>query len=193
MRFNILKAAGILLAATFFSSCMSGKVAGSLSPVYVTNTKKIELLNPSEMSGTIDSMQLLEGQFGENQFSLICYFIADESQISISLLNDFGTSMGELVYDGETVDFNSAIFPQKLKAEYIVADIQNAFYKKGSLKDNFAAAGLGFEVEENDGTETRTITSKGKIIEKIEKKDKTVTITNILRGYKYILTDGNDE
>jgi len=184
-----------MLLLIFFISCQTNKVQEkehTTNPVYVTNSKKVYLLNPSEMDGFEDSYQLLNGQFGDTKFSLLCYFYCDQNGIEISLLNDFGTDMGSLSYDGVSVNFASEVFPKNLKAEYILLDIQNAYYKAESLKATYAAAGIQFEEENSDNVSRRIIKSGNKIIEMITKNGNFIKIQNYVRGYEYNLTVGEE-
>ncbi len=181
------------LAISFFMiSCKSTEVSKSskkitatgLRPIYVTNTKKVELLLPEYALGTYDGIQLLEGTFGDTSFTLLSYTQIDATGISLSLMNDFGSDMGNVFYDGNKVVFDSAYFPKALPGEYIICDIQNAFYDSMVLEDNYVRAGLRFEV----GDGFRKVYDGKKLIEEISIIDDTVTIKNHLRGYEYKLT-----
>jgi hypothetical protein len=181
------------LAISFFMiSCKSTEVSKSskkitatgLRPIYVTNTKKVELLLPEYALGTYDGIQLLEGTFGDTSFTLLSYTQIDATGISLSLMNDFGSDMGNVFYDGNNVVFDSAYFPKALPGEYIICDIQNAFYDFVVLEDNYVRAGLRFEV----GDGFRKVYDGKKLIEEISIIDDTVTIKNHLRGYEYKLT-----
>lgn len=183
-----------LLAAfvLFLTGCSTNKIAHTTSPVYVTNTKTMYLLPLQHMDGEIDSYQLLNGQFGDTKFTLLCYMVCNVKEISIDLLNDFGTDMGNLQYDGNTVNFTSAVFPENLKAEYILLDIQNAYYKTEALQEVYRTAGLNFEEEIQGETVIRKIKNGKKIIELITKNGNSVKIQNSLRGYEYNLTEGEE-
>ena len=186
------------LLAVFFiislliTSCRSlRQQSEELSPVYMTNRKKVFLLPPALISNQIDKVQHLEGNFGNQNFSLIILFIADEKQIELTLLNAFGSDMGRLFYDGKDVVFESGVFPPGLKGEYIICDIQNAFYKPESLIENYTKAGLVFEETKEDDKTVRIIKDNKKVIEKIILSSHEVSIDNQLRGYSYRLTDEN--
>ena len=182
----------ILVISLFMISCKSTEVSKSskkitatgLRPIYVTNTKKVELLLPEYALGTYDGIQLLEGTFGDTSFTLLSYTQIDATGISLSLMNDFGSDMGNVFYDGNNVVFDSAYFPKALPGEYIICDIQNAFYDFVVLEDNYMRAGLMFEV----GDGFRKVYDGKKLIEEISIIDDTVTIKNHLRGYEYKLT-----
>ncbi len=180
-----------MLIILLLASCSSTKTVegeGSLSPVYVTNTKTINLLPSQSMEGVENSLQLLNGDFGTQSFSLLVYFEADQSGIFMTLLNDFGTDMGSLSYDGKSVQFESAVFPKNMKAEYIIADIQNAYYKVEDLKENYRAAGLNFEVTTDGNKSIRRVKNGKKVVEEITISGNSIRIQNILRGYEYKLT-----
>ncbi len=169
------------------------QTAANLHPVYVTNTKKVNLLLPEYFGQVFEGLQLLNGSFGDTSFSLLAYTQIDATGISLSLMNDFGTDMGNLSFDGAKVIFDSAYFPKNLPGEYIVCDIQNAYYDSAVLEENYKSAGLIFEDilicwETGTPEEVRKIYDGKKLIEEISIKDNTVTIKNYLRGYEYQLT-----
>ena len=189
--------------SVFLISCASAKkvtpendfTATGLRPIYVTNTKKVNLLLPEYAAGVLDELQLLNGSFSSTSFNLLSYTQIDATGISLSLMNDFGTDMGNLFYNGSQVIFDSAYFPKALPGEYIICDIQNAFYDENHLRMNYEAAGLEFEVWNGSGynpeagkNERRLIKDGKKLIEEISIIDDTVTIKNHLRGYEYKLT-----
>ncbi len=176
------------LVSLILTACTTVKQEGPLAPVYITNSKAINLLPPQDMNGAVDNLQQLKGSFGEESFSLLVYFQSDYTGIFMALLNDFGTDMGNITYDGNYVDFETAVFPQNLKAEYIIADIQNAYYKTEAVQTNLETAKLKFTEEESDGITVRKIFNGKKLIEEIKIEDSTIIITNHLRGYEYILT-----
>ncbi len=191
-----------LLTLSFFViSCKSTDVkessifftATGLRPVYVTNKKKVNLLLPEFVWSTFDGVQRLEGNFGDTSFALLSYTQIDAREISLSLMNDFGTDMGTVSYDGSKVVFDSAYFPKNLPGEYIICDIQNAFYDIPSLEENYKNAGLTFEAtlimgETGIPVLIRRIYDGKKLIEEISIIEDTVTIKNHLRGYEYKLT-----
>lgn len=187
----------IFCVCIFLTSCASkSKIndevqpdvcAVNLRPVYITNSKKIMLLLPEYNDVVVDSIQLLNGSFGDAEFSLMSYTQIDSTGISLSLMNDFGTDMGNVFYDGEKVVFDSAYFPKQLPGEYIIADIQNAFYDSTVLKRNYEKSGLIFEEEINENSTIRKIIDKKKVIEEIRIEEKSVSINNYLRNYKYVL------
>lgn len=171
-------------------SCATMKAGSMKYPVYVTNTAVVDLLSPEYMEGSLDALDLLQGKFAQNAFTVQAYMQADSNGIFITLLNDFGTDMGNLSYTGEKLAFDSAVFPQALKPQYIVADIQFAYYKADDVQTRLAGAGLGFTCEKrDDGTEVRRITDGSKVIEEITKTSGSVRIVNSLRGYEYDLTE----
>ena len=164
-----------------------------LRPVYITNTKKVNLLAPAQAGRVYEGLQLLNGSFGETSFNLLSYTQLDAKGISLSLMNDFGADMGNVFYDGQQVIFDSAYFPKALPGEYIICDIQNAFYDEAALEENYKKAGLLF----SDSTvywdtglagKCREIYDGKKLIEEIRIIDNTVTIKNYLRGYEYKIT-----
>lgn len=183
----------LIFLLSLLISCKSTKAESSLRPVYITNTKKVNLLGPSAAGQIFEGLQLLNGSFGDTGFSLMSYTQIDATGISLSLMNDFGTDMGNVFYDGTKVIFDSAYFPKALPGEYIICDIQNAYYDKAALQENYETAGLRLEVwpaavDEAGVQEIRCIYDGKKLIEEITIFENTITIKNYLRGYEYNLT-----
>ena len=169
------------------------KTAEGLRHIYVTNSKKIELLLPEYSSGVFEGLQSLSGTFGNKSFWLLSYTQIDSKGISLSLMNDFGGDMGNISYDGNQVIFDSAYFSKNLPGEYIICDIQNAFYDAAALEENYAAVGLTFETlvvlrETGEPEEYRRIFDGKKLIEEIIIYNGSVSVENFLRGYEYKLT-----
>ena len=100
-----LLSAGAL--SLFLISCASTKktapensyTAKGLRPIYITNSKKVNLLLPSAAGQIFEGLQLLNGSFGSTSFNLLSYTQIDATAISLSLMNDFGADMGNLFYD----------------------------------------------------------------------------------------------
>lgn len=183
-----------LLCFFLFIGCATVKKVGNTSPVFVTNTKSINLLSPICMDGAIDNLQLLTGSFGNTKFSLLAYFQSDDTGIFLALMNNMGTDMGNLTFDGEYVSFETSVFPAELKPEYIIADIQYAFYKSADVEANLAASKLKFTEETvleetGESVRIRRIMSGKKLIEEIQIQQGKVVITNLLRGYEYCLEE----
>ena len=182
------KAAATLLVFSmiFFGSCASTR-QHALRPIYITNAKKVNLLPVETTARKFDGLQLLTGAYGETEFALMSYTQIDSAGINLSLMNDFGTDMGYVSYDGEKVIFDSAYFPKALPGEYIICDIQNAFYDVQALKNQYEKSGLIFEAENEGGYEIRKIFDGKKLIEEIRISENLVSINNYLRGYRYEL------
>ena len=183
-----LVSASLLLITILFliSSCKSTRAVQNteLRPVYVTNSKIINLLPPENTTVELDILQQFNGTFGDTDFSMLSFSQIDKSEISLSLINDFGTDMGHLYYDGDHVSFKSAYLPSKLPGEYIVAEIQNAYYDEKVLKENYSKAGLKFDCETPG---CRKIYDGKKLIEEIFILDDKIKIINYLRAYTFEL------
>ena len=181
-------------ACILFTSCATlKKNEPKINPVYITNSKQFTLLPASDIQNTKNVQQFLSGTYGETEFGVMCYLNADENGIFLSLFNDFGTSLGNFSYDGQKVSFESSVFPKNTKAEYIIADLQYAYYSAEALKNRFTEIGLDFASEEievsGEFKEVRRILDGKKIIEEIEITNRNVKIRNFLRNYTYYLEE----
>jgi hypothetical protein len=188
--------AGLCLSALLLTSCVSVKKLNNLSKVYVTNTKQINLLPPEDIADELDDLMLFKGDFNGLAINLPALVQADSQGIYITLLNDFGTDMGSISYDGFSAQVDMAILPSKLKIEYIINDFQNAFYKEEKLRQNLKASKLDFKVlkadegedaAESDSGEIRQVYSGNKLIEEITINSQGAAIKNLLRGYSFSL------
>lgn len=179
----------ILPILIILSSCVTVKKLNNLSKVYVTNTKQINLLPPESINIQIDDTMMLTGNFGETSFSILTYVQADEAGLYFSLMNDFGTDMGTISYDGYDAYAQAAILPEKLKIEYIINDFQNAFYKVEDIRKNLQASKLDLEVTtEDDGKkEIRRVVDGKKVIEEVIITQEGALIKNLLRNYSFSL------
>ena len=191
MKNKFFKTFFVFITIIGFASCVTKKTVENLRPVYITNSKKIHLLSTKNFNQIIDQIQLLTGNFGAQSFSLMSYTQIDATGINLSLFNDFGADMGTVSYNDVSVLFDSAYFPKTLPGEYIICDIQNAYYDVYALENNYKAAGLLFSqkksFENGKMLEIRKIQDDQKLIEEITIFDNTVTIKNYLRGYEYKL------
>lgn len=192
--FAVVAVCMTLAGTALLSSCAHLR-AGSPSEdftVYITNTKKITLMQPACMSGSVDELQLLNGKYGITKFSMQTWVQSDSEKMNMELMNELGTGIGQVFYDGRTIQAESPFFPKNMKAAYIVADFQFCFYDAEKIRELLSASGLSFdertETDENGGERTvRTIRDGDKIIEQITKTKKTSSLKNNLRGYEYIL------
>ena len=97
--------------------------------------------------------------------------------------------MGTLTYTGGELALASAVLPKSLKAQYIVADIQFAYYDAAAVAQSLRSAGLDFIVTNDGDIELRRIMNGKKCIEEISISSSSVSIINHLRGYEYHLTE----
>ena len=177
----------VVFSTLLFASCTTVKSVNNLAKVFVTNTKQINLLPPEAIETTIDDMMQLTGDFGDVSFSLITLVQADETGLYFSLLNDFGTDMGTITYDGIDAISDSPVLPEKLKVEYILNDFQNAFYNPEKMKQNLNNSKLDFSVTKEADKEIRRVLNNGKIVEEVTITAEGALINNLLRGYSFSL------
>lgn len=185
----------IFFVSLFFISCASNtmKSTQKTPTVYVTNSSKVHILTTENILKNIDEVQLFEGAFGDKKISMPFYIQADTNKINVSFLNDFGTSMAELIYSNNVVEFNSLVFPSDIKAEYMIWDIQLAFYNATEIEKQLKKSRLEFIVEFYNDAETRKIFDGKKLIQEVIIKENYIQVQNILRGYNYHLVGVSDE
>lgn len=163
-----------------------------LNPVYVTNRAKVFPLAPENIAEDVEGMQIFSGQFTfrgrKIDFSSPVYVQADAQAIVLMLLSDFGVETGTIFFDGKEARIESSFFPTNIKCEYIILDLQNAYYRADALESLYQSAGLEFAETTEDGKKTRIIKQGNKIIEEISIDADVIQIKNRLRSYEYCLT-----
>lgn len=189
MKNHFFKKLFVLGAAAFlFFSCATTK----LSPVYVTNSVKVQLLPVDSIKSEIDDYYLFEGEFGDKILSSIAYLTLSKKEIAVVLLSDLGVTLGEIIYDGESCSINSVVAPKKMKPEYIVLDLQNAFADFKTLKSHYSETKLSLTEEKSGGTTVRKIMSGKETVEEITIDEKSILVKNHLRKYEYRLTKSEE-
>ena len=198
-RIRFLLLAGILLC--FYSCASTAAVREGQLYVWLADNAKYILLPPENIKNSMDGYQLVSVSFDGRDYDISSWVKADETGIDMTLINELGTTMGELSYNGGAVSFSSSVFPKSIRGEYIVADFQLCFYDALALRHALEACGLSFTLSgsghssgdgsprENAETGRRVFQGETLIIE-IEKNRNVVRVINYLRGYSYTL-EGN--
>ncbi|MCR5764071.1 MAG: DUF3261 domain-containing protein [Treponema sp.] len=187
----------ILTAGLLFSSCVTTASKNKKTySVFMTDTKKVNLLPPSCTEKNINVMQMFTGSFfskDSKSVNMIACTESTEKKISIVMLNELGIEMVSVLYSDEELSLKSSFLPDTVRPEYIIMDIQNIYYKSELLSGLYKDSGLSFSVKKDNNIETRLVMDGNTIIENIEKKDGEIILHNYLRGYTYRLTEIADE
>ena len=197
-------ALAVLLALV---GCGSSNVKPGTAPVYYSDNRSVELLPTAAMTDPIDMPQHIAGNFTKpdgstDSFEADSWVRANDSILSITMFTGFGTTLGEITYERDSVKAESSVLDvTKMKAEYLVADFQVCFYPFAALKENFEKAGFIF-VESRDGVASdgevsaagdyvRTLKEGDRVILVATKKAHEVSLVNELRKYSYRITLGD--
>ncbi len=186
--------------------CGSSNVKPGTAPVYYSDSRSVELLPTAAMTEPIDMPQHIAGNFTKpdgstDSFEADSWVRANDSILSIVMFTGFGTTLGEITYERDSVKAESSVLDvTKMKAEYLVADFQVCFYPFAALKENFEKAGFTF-VEARDasadgdvsaaGDYVRTLKEGDRVILVATKKAREVSLVNELRKYSYRITLGD--
>jgi len=173
-----------LTALVFINLFSCSSLAVNKRPyAYLADRSKFILLAPAAIARPLDMAQYISASYNGQSFYFSAWVLADENGIDISLFNELGAAMGELSYREGVVNLSSAVFPQSLKPEYIVADFQLCFYDPDLVRSALKNCGLVMETQ----NEHRRIFEGKNLIMEIEKDSGAVKLVNHLRGYSYIL------
>jgi hypothetical protein len=182
----ILKSGISLMLSIFLFACSSTIRTTTEVPVFITNSRAIYPLPPSDIKTPLDEAQLLEGTYGNQSFSLESWTIANDSLISISLFNSIGASFGSLFYSKDSLFFNSSFIKSKqIKPQYIVTDFQLCFYKTEPLQKMYSKHGLLFFENIQKETIIRGVIDQKDTIIKITNNPEMTLFKNHLRNYEY--------
>lgn len=178
-------------------SCRSAKIekdenGTNLNSVVLTDHAHFTLLPTSAIEKNVDTVQHFKARFSDKEFEAECLLIADETRLSMTIMNSFGSTIGELNYNNDLIVFNSELFPKVIPPAYIVVDIQFCLYRADSLEAELKSSGLEFHVSAPDPKngsekEIRSILDGDREIIHIERTGGTITFQNLLRGYSYEL------
>ena len=175
--------------AIFLNSCASGSAGTASVPgesvpyVWLTNRFKFILLHPENIEKPLDGLQRITASFLEQEYQMLTWVKADETGINMSLLNEMGAGMGEISFSNGAISFSSAMLPEEMKPEYMIADFQLCFYSAASLEKALSDGRLLFEETSNG----RRILDGNTVIIEINKNQNAIVFTNHLRGYVYTL------
>jgi len=173
-----------LLPVIWFFSCASETAARKKqTPVFLTNNSAYVLLLPKDIEKPMDNYHLISTAYRGQTYVINAWVKADRAGMEMTLINEFGANIGELSYRNGIASLSSAVLPQTIQPEYIVADFQLCFYNARALHKALENCGLSFE-------ETRTgrrIFEGKKVIIEIIKGPHTVRLVNHVRGYAYTL------
>ena len=116
--------------------------------------------------------------------------------LSVVFFSGFGTTIAELTYAKDSVSFVSSVIDvEKMKAEYVIADLQTCFYPFEALKNNFEKSGFAFtEKRLSDESQDfeRVLSENGKTILHVTRKASEIDLVNELRQYKYHINLGSE-
>lgn len=166
------------------TSCSSTR---TLRPVYITNEKTISLLDLNCVGEPIDSYQLMTGSFeGHKEFTAEVLLQANEDILALVLMTTTGQTIAEITYDGVMTTFNSSFIPANaFKAEYVLADIQLAFYDLKEVERELYESGLVFKYGEDDNGTFREIYDGEELIWRCNTASSHISVINFLRKYNY--------
>ena len=173
--------------------CLCGCASTRFSKVYVTNTKKVSLL-PTQafIQQAMEPAYVFQITYNDNSFTGLSMRTLSSLQMELYMLNEMGLDLGHLYYDGNDLEYNFSFFPDSLKPEYMILDVQNIFYDSESLYNHYKKQGIEFSEKMENDSVTRIISSKGSIIETITITADSIVLKNTLRGYEYLLTKIED-
>jgi hypothetical protein len=180
----------IPLFLLFFSCSSTDLHKGELS-YFITDEKRVELLSPSLLGETRSIQQFVQGRYGDNEYSLMAVVQLKNEAIFIQGLTAMGTSLFEITYRENQVDYSgSNRFPQDT-ALYILADYQLCYYPASLLEGSLEKSGIRFEeILSSSGWERDLYDGEEKIIS-IRREGQMLLFTNILRNYSYNIEEAD--
>ncbi len=187
----LMRLLGICLGAFLcLFGCRSTPGAPAGSPlVQLSDRGGVALLPPSALGCTIEARQQIEGSYRGQTYYLEAYVRADRERLVMLAFNAFGAKLFEIEHTEQAVRFSSALLPEGVKAEYILADFQLCYFPAAALRRSLGRAGLLLEERQEDGVLARTVRAEGRVIIEIRRSAGEVHYRNLLRGYQYIVRE----
>jgi len=190
-------------------ACGRALVKPGTTPVYYSENSFAYLLPTSAMTDSIDGAQHIDGTFFRNKdsgeldstsFSGDAWVRANDSVFSMTLFSSLGMQIAELNYERDSVSFSSSFMDaEKVRPEYIVADLQSCFYPFAVLSENFKKSGFVFtEKKPSAGSEQRSddferiLSENGKVLLRVTRRANEIDLVNEIRHYKYHIILGSD-
>ena len=186
-----------LSALTALSGCSTRNIEGAgidSSPesaegmVFLADTAPVELLSPEFIERPMDELQRVISQFGDREYAMNAYLMADVSGIRMIGMGDMGQELFELEFSSDLISLTGMAVLSGVSPEYIVMDLQLAYYQFSALEERLRASGLSFEQTEAGSVRKRYIRYQGTDIIEITMNENELKLINHLREYEYSIT-----
>lgn len=176
-----------VLGLLLISSCATHSASsGNLARVYYSDSRYVHLLSPESFQNSVEEKQHIAATYGERKFSAESWMLLNDSLVHLMVFSPVGSVIAEIVYTEDSLFMESRwMDAQKVKPEYVVADIQFCYYPANALKENFRAAGLEFDESAEGNATVRTLSENGELLMKMERLDGVLSLENFLRHYSY--------
>lgn len=157
--------------------------------VRLTNAAAVPLFPPALMEGVLDGPYAFRADFAGRAFDFPAYVQCDGGGLFVQAMNTFGASIMTLSYDGVSLSLETELLPASFRAEYIVMDVQLAYYNFDALREALERAGLSFVELRHEGTWRRELYDGDALVSEftVDSVEGTLSVKNYLRGYEYSL------
>jgi hypothetical protein len=169
----------------FLTACASTPAAHQT--VWLTDTVRVPLWLPSALAATLEQTAQIEGHYGQQTYRFVTLTKADAQRVEMVFLNDFGTEVFSLSWDGQAVVTSSSFALPGLKAEYLIMDWQLVFLPVPVIADRLAPYGLSFSAQTQAGRTERDLNQGSRLLVKIVTENGLISYDNLLRGYGYTI------
>lgn len=177
----------LLVGALLVVGCSSERAfVGNSARIFYSDERSVPLISPEKNSFSVEENQHVSGRFGDRSFSAESWMRINDSTIHLMIFGNIGNTLAELVYTEGSVSFKSSLIDgEKIKPEYILADIQFCYYPKEALERNFLPAGFSFVERRQGNVQVRELLENGRLILKMERTSSRIFLKNELRNYSY--------
>ncbi len=191
---NKLSIAWYISPILLLFSCTSTNISPNTEKqVYLTDSAAVTLLPTAATKNDIQMFQSVVGNYAGKSFQMDAFLILNQDEINVTLLNSFGTTMGTLLYNPATLDFDSPVLPKSIKPAYIAFDFQLCFYEEEEIRHALEEAGLSLQASTKESQQLREVYEGTRLIISILRDKEKIQFVNKERGYSYIIYgDFND-
>lgn len=190
---EIMKKLIIISFVLLFISCAAKRelTKPGFKTIYITDDKQITLLLPNQSNLESDYIQNIHGQFKDKEYNMQSFLSFNNKKIDMTALSPMGTTVFELIYSGDTLNWSSKLpmLSKKLNMAYFLADIQMSYYPNEIIKNLIENSDLKYQNTITKQGWTREIFDKDKLIIKITLNNDVREFHNLLRNYKYTISE----
>jgi hypothetical protein len=152
---------------------------------YLGENQLFKLLPTYHRTEPLEIQQFIEGYYGSEEYFMQAFVQLNQENIQISALSALGTSLFQLNYNNERIDFSATGPFPKETALYMLATIELCYFPQEALEQWFLGSELQFEEQQTLDGWIRIINQEDTTILKIIRDGDHIEMHNYHRNYGF--------